>query len=123
MKGFGRASCPTAPGPGSTVTRRVAASYSQQLWRFCRNKRVGFAASIQPLIQRVRDGAPPAGVLLAVHDGSTLAFATHASKTDRRQLTHATDVGYVEFPTNSGQFLAVGLVMRPLVLLWGDVPP
>lgn len=94
MKGFGRASCPTAPGPGSTVTRRVAASYSQQLWRFCRNKRVGFAASIQPLIQRVRDGAPPAGVLLAVHDWSTLAFATHASKTDRRQLTHATDVGY-----------------------------
>ena len=94
MRGFGKTSCPTAPGPGATVTRRVAASYSQQLWRFCRNKRVGFAALIEPLIQRVRDEARPTGVLLAVHDGSTLAFATHASKTDRRQLTHATDVGY-----------------------------
>ena len=49
---------------------------------------------IEPLIQRVRDEARPTGVLLAVHDWSTLAFATHASKTDRRQLTHATDVGY-----------------------------
>ena len=29
--------------------------------------------------------------------------------------------GKVEFPTNSGQFLAVGLVMRSLVLVWGDV--
>lgn len=49
---------------------------------------------IEPLIQRVRDEAPPTSVLLAVHDWSTLAFATHTSKTDRRQLTHATDVGY-----------------------------
>jgi hypothetical protein len=94
VKGFGKASCPTAPGPGATVTRRVAASYSQQLWRFCGNKRVGFPALIEPLIQRVRDEALPAGVLLAVHDWSTLAFATHTSKTDRRQLTHDADVGY-----------------------------
>src|SRR5829696_654981 len=28
----------------------------------------------------------------------------------------------MEFPTESGQCLAVGLVVRPLVLLWGDVP-
>ncbi len=49
---------------------------------------------IEPLIQRVRDDAPAAGVLLAVHDWSTLAFGTHPSKADRRQLTHAADVGY-----------------------------
>lgn len=49
---------------------------------------------IEPMIQRVRDEAPAAGVLLAVHDWSTLAFGTHPSKADRRQLTHAADVGY-----------------------------
>lgn len=94
VKGFGKTGCSTAPGPGATVSRRAAASFAQQLWRFCRNKRVRFSALIQPLIQRVRDEAPTAGVLLAVHDWSTLAFGTHPSKTDRRQLTHAADVGY-----------------------------
>lgn len=49
---------------------------------------------IEPLIQRVRDETPPAGVLLAVHDWCTLSFAAHPSKTDRRQITHATDIGY-----------------------------
>jgi hypothetical protein len=34
------------------------------------------------------------GVLLAVHDWSTLSFGSHHSKTDRATLTHATDVGY-----------------------------
>jgi hypothetical protein len=55
---------------------------------------VELPALIEPLIQRVRDEAPAAGVLLAIHDWSTLAFGTHPSKTDRRQLTHAADVGY-----------------------------
>lgn len=55
---------------------------------------MGFAALIEPLIQRVRDEAPHSGSLLAIHDWSTLAFATHTSKTDRRQLTHAHDIGY-----------------------------
>jgi hypothetical protein len=34
------------------------------------------------------------GVLLAIHDGSTLSFGGHPSKTDRATLTHAYDVGY-----------------------------
>ena len=34
------------------------------------------------------------GVLLAIHDWSTLSFGGHASKTDRVELTHAKDVGY-----------------------------
>ncbi len=29
---------------------------------------------------------------------------------------------HLEFPTNGGQCLAVGLVMRPFVLVWGNVP-
>ncbi len=34
------------------------------------------------------------GVLLAVHDWSTLSFGRHPSKADRATLTHAHDVGY-----------------------------
>lgn len=34
------------------------------------------------------------GVLLAVHDWSTLSFGSHAGKADRATLTHAHDVGY-----------------------------
>src|SRR4051812_34658209 len=34
------------------------------------------------------------GVLLAVHDWSTLSFGGHPSKADRATLTHAQDVGY-----------------------------
>jgi hypothetical protein len=34
------------------------------------------------------------GVLLAIHDWSTLSFGRHPSKADRATLTHAHDVGY-----------------------------
>ena len=34
------------------------------------------------------------GILLSIHDWSTLSFGNHPSKTDRVTLTHATDVGY-----------------------------
>ena len=34
------------------------------------------------------------GVLLAIHDWSTLSFGGHPSKADRATLTHAHDVGY-----------------------------
>ena len=94
VKGFGKAASLFAPGPGATVVHRRAASFAQKLWRFCQNKRVTFPALIEPLIQRVRDEAPRAGVLLAVHDWSTLGFASHESKADRATLTHEHDVGY-----------------------------
>ena len=55
---------------------------------------MGFAASIEPLIPRVRGEARPTGVRLAVRDGSAPAVAARASKTDRRQLARATAVGY-----------------------------
>lgn len=41
-----------------------------------------------------REAAERPGVLLAVHDWSTLSFGGHDSKTDRAVLTHAHDVGY-----------------------------
>lgn len=41
-----------------------------------------------------REAAERPGVLLAVHDWSTLSFGGHDSKKDRATLTHPRDVGY-----------------------------
>lgn len=40
------------------------------------------------------EAAGTPGVLLALHDWSTLSFGGHTSKADRATLTHAHDVGY-----------------------------
>lgn len=53
-----------------------------------------FAALIEPLHQTIRHEAVAGGVLLAVHDWSTLSFGDHDSKTDRATLTHKHDLGY-----------------------------
>lgn len=94
VKGFGKTMCRCAPGPGTGTDHQPAATFAQLLWRFCDNPRVEYPALIEPLIRRVRDEAPHARVLLAVHDWTTLAFRSHPSKADRRQLTHASDIGY-----------------------------
>jgi hypothetical protein len=72
-----------------------SASFAQKLWRFCRDVRVEETALIEPMHQAVRqEVADQLGVLLAIHDWSTLSFGGHPSKTDRATLTHAHDVGY-----------------------------
>jgi hypothetical protein len=72
-----------------------SASFSQKLWRFCSDPRVEEPDLIEPLHEAIRreDVGRP-GVLLAVHDWSTLSFGGHPSKTDRATLTHAHDLGY-----------------------------
>ena len=71
------------------------ASFSQKLWRFSVDPSLDVAALIEPLHNLVRqEMADRPGVLLAIHDWSTLGFGGHASKTDRVELTHAKDVGY-----------------------------
>ncbi len=71
------------------------ASFSQKLWRFCTDPRVEEPALIEPMHEAIRrEVADHPGVLLAVHDWSTLSFGGHPSKTDRVTLTHAHDVGY-----------------------------
>ena len=95
VKGFGKTGSTTSPGPGATVAGLKAASFAQKLWRFCTDPRVEETALIEPLQQAVRhEVANRPGVLLAVHDWSTLSFARHPSKTDRVTLTHAHEVGY-----------------------------
>jgi len=71
------------------------ASFSQKLWRFCTDPRVEDSALIEPMHEVIRqESAARPGVLLAIHDWSTLSFGGHPSKTDRATLTHAHDVGY-----------------------------
>ena len=94
VKGFGKTSSKCAPGPGATVEKRKSASFAQKLWRFCRDPKAEYPALIEPLIQRVRRETLREEVLLSTHDWSTLGFGSHKSKTDRRTITHANDVGY-----------------------------
>jgi hypothetical protein len=50
---------------------------------------------IEPLHEAIRrETAGYRGILLAVHDWSTLSFGGHPSKADRATLTHAHDLGY-----------------------------
>jgi hypothetical protein len=57
--------------------------------------RVEKSALIEPMHEAIRrEVADHPGVLLAIHDWSTLSFGGHPSKADRATLTHAHDVGY-----------------------------
>ena len=95
IKGFGKTGSSTAAGPGATVAGMKPASFAQKLWRFCMDPNVKESALIEPMHQAVRqEAAEKPGILLAIHDWSTLSFGGHPSKTDRVTLTHATDVGY-----------------------------
>ncbi len=95
IKGFGKTGSCAAPGPGATVAGLQPASFAQKLWRFCIDPRVKESALIEPMHTMVRlEVASRPGVLLAIHDWSTLSFGTYQSKTDRKILTHAKDVAY-----------------------------
>jgi hypothetical protein len=95
IKGFGKTGSSAAPGPGATVAGLKPASFAQKLWRFCIDPRVEESALIEPMHEAVRqEVASRPGVLLGIHDWSTLSFGSHHSKTDRATLTHAKDVGY-----------------------------
>ena len=95
VKGFGKTGSSTAPGPGATAAGTKASSFAQALWRFVIDPRLEESALIEPMHGLIRDevAARPC-VLLSIQDWSTLSFGNHESKTDRRILTHETDVGY-----------------------------
>jgi len=95
VKGFGKTGSSTSPGPGATIGGMKPASFSQKLWRSCIDPRVEESALIEPMHEAIRrEAADHPGVLLAIHDWSTLSFGGHPSKADRATLTHAHDVGY-----------------------------
>jgi hypothetical protein len=85
-----------AAGIAALPDTRSSASYTQAAWRFLNNPRVTLPELARPLLSA-------AGPLLdehceryglVMHDWSRVNFGGHASKVDRRQMTHKTDVGY-----------------------------
>ena len=86
----------TPAGIAALPDTRSSASYTQAAWRFLNNPRVTLPELARPLLSA-------AGPLLdehceryglVMHDWSRVNFGGHASKVDRRQMTHKTDVGY-----------------------------
>jgi hypothetical protein len=94
VKGFSKVGSRCSPGPVATVGGVKPATFSQKLWRFCKNRQVRSTTLIEPLHQAIGHEADAGGVLLAVHDWSTLSFQGHRSKTDRATLTHKRHKGY-----------------------------
>lgn len=91
-----KASARTAAGPALRPGRASAEAATQAAWRFYNNERIGLSALVEPLRAAGREACAQSAsefVLLA-HDWSKLDYGTHASKRDRRQLTHQHDVGY-----------------------------
>jgi hypothetical protein len=82
---------------------------TQAMYRFLNNPRISLATLLEPCVEAVRDmlaEAPAADVgpasigdevVLVPLDWSMLHFGGHASKRDRHQRTHKTDLGYEVF--------------------------
>lgn len=71
-------------------------SSTQAMWRFLRHEATTLPTLIEPVHEAARLSLDKSHgpVALIVHDWSMLHFGGHASKADRFQRTHKTDVGY-----------------------------
>jgi len=69
---------------------------TQAMWRFLANEAVTLPALIEPLQESVRATLRdhPQRVALSVHDWTMIHFGGHASKADRFQRSHPSDIGY-----------------------------
>jgi len=85
-----------AAGIAALPDTRSSAAYTQAAWRFLNNPRATLPELARPLLSA-------AGSLLdehceryglMMHDWSRVNFGGHTSKSDRRKMTHKTDVGY-----------------------------
>jgi hypothetical protein len=85
-----------AAGIAALPDTRTSAAYTQAAWRFLNNERVLLPQLAQPMLsaaaQLLAQHSGHYG--LVMHDWSRLNFGGHASKRDRRQMTHKTDIGY-----------------------------
>lgn len=85
-----------AAGPSLMPGQSKAASAAQAAWRFLSNENVTLQDLVAPLREVGRDACRQSDskyVLLA-HDWSKLNYKSHSSKSDLRQITHESDVGY-----------------------------
>jgi len=73
-----------------------AASATQAAWRFLNNENVSLIDLAEPLRQAGRDACQrsQSDYVLLAHDWCKLDYKNHCSKTDLRQITHDTDIGY-----------------------------
>lgn len=71
-------------------------SQTQALWRFLANDNVSFEVLSEPLLEMAHSAVKSHcdEYALAVHDWSRINYNGHASKTDRLQMSHQTDIGY-----------------------------
>jgi hypothetical protein len=69
---------------------------TQAAWRFYKNDRVTLTKLHEPLLIAAHEGIAThcSEYALCVHDWSRLNYRKHASKLDKYQITHETDVGY-----------------------------
>jgi hypothetical protein len=85
-----------AAGIAALPDTRTSAAYTQAAWRFLNNERVLLPQLAHPLLvaaeQLLKEHGHNYG--LVMHDWSRLNFGGHASKRDRRKMTHKTDIGY-----------------------------
>jgi len=86
---------PLAAGVKAVPDGKKAASHAQAMGRFLANPRVTPDRLSVPLLAATREAVTADGgeYVLAVADWSRVNDGGHASKRDRLQMTHATDVG------------------------------
>ena len=85
-----------AAGPALLAGESQAASATQAAWRFLNNENVSLIDLAEPLRQAGRDACQrsQSDYVLLAHDWCKLDYKNHSSKTDLRQITHDTDIGY-----------------------------
>ncbi|WP_211709088.1 hypothetical protein [Paraburkholderia aspalathi] len=83
-------------GAKALLDGSAAFAHTQALWRFLRNDQIDLPKLAQPLLALAHEEVPKVcdTYALVMHDWSRLNFHRHTSKTDKVQMTHATDVGY-----------------------------
>lgn len=96
VKAHMKSSPRNAPGPRALPELGKAPTATQAAWRFLNNDRVTLEALVEPLRNVGREGCrqSESPFVLLAHDWCKLNYASHASKKDLLQLTHATDIGY-----------------------------
>jgi hypothetical protein len=85
-----------AAGPAILPETETSAAATQATWRFLNNDRVELPALVKPLREAGKRGCAESrsDFVLLAHDWCKMDYGRHASKLDRRQLTHKHDIGY-----------------------------
>lgn len=96
VKAHTSSSTRTAAGPALLPQTRTSAAATQAAWRFLNNERVELPALVKPLREagRAACAESQSDFVLLAHDWCKIDYGGHASKQDRRQLTHEHDIGY-----------------------------